>query len=87
MDKACASQIREFEANQSWFMENFKSILKEHKDKFVAVWHQRVLDADSDLATLRDRVNQKTKGAKGIYVEYVTDKPIELVLYENQRIF
>lgn len=31
------SYIKEFERNQKWFTENFKRILKEYSEKFVAV--------------------------------------------------
>lgn len=44
--------MKDFERNQKWFIENFENILKEHKEKFVAVWNQRVIDADTDLEKL-----------------------------------
>jgi len=72
--------MKDFERNQKWFIENFENILKEHKEKFVAVWNQRVIDADTDLEKLSKSVKEKTKGAKGVYVRYVSEKPIEMIL-------
>jgi len=72
--------MKEFEKNQKWFIENFKDILKEHKEKFVAVWDQRVIDADTDLKRLSKGVRKKIKSAKGVYVGYVSKKPIEMIL-------
>lgn len=74
------SQIKEFESNQKWFMDNFKRILKEYSEKFVAVWNQRIIDADTDLEKLSKTVKEKTRSAKGVYIGYVSDKPIEMIL-------
>ena len=72
--------MNEFERNQKWFIDNFSVILKEYRDKFVAVWNQRVIEADADLERLSRRVKDKTKSAKGVYVGYVSEKPIEMIL-------
>jgi len=72
--------MKEFEKNQKWFIENFEDILKEYKEKFVAVWGQRVIDADTDLKRLSKDVKKKIKSAKGVYVGYVSKKPIEMIL-------
>ena len=74
------SQIKEFESNQKWFMDNFKRILKEYSEKFVAVWNQRIIDADTDLEKLSKSVKEKTRSAKGVYIRYVSDKPVEMIL-------
>lgn len=71
---------KEFEKNQKWFIDNFGGILKEYREKFVAVWNQRVIDADTDLKKLSKSVKEKTKSAKGVYVGYVSEKPIEMIL-------
>ncbi len=74
------SHIKEFESNQKWFMDNFKRILKEYSEKFVAVWNQRIIDADTDLEKLSKTVKEKTRSAKGVYIGYVSDKPVEMIL-------
>ena len=71
--------MEEFERNQKWFIENFKRILEEYREKFVAVWNQRIIDADTDLEKLSKKVKEKTKSAKGVYVEYVSEKPVEMI--------
>lgn len=72
--------MKEFERNQKWFIENFAGILKEYREKFVAVWNQKVIDADTDLEKLSKSAKEKTRGAKGVYVGYVSEKPIEMIL-------
>ena len=44
--------MEEFGRNQKWFIDNFKRILEEYREKFVAVWNQRIIDADTDLEKL-----------------------------------
>ena len=74
------THIKEFEKNQKWFIDNFKRILKEYREEFVAVWNQRVIDADTDLKRLSKSVKEKTRSAKGVYIGYVSDKPVEMIL-------
>jgi len=80
MGRGDLKQMNEFERNQKWFIDNFSVILKEYREKFVAVWNQRVIEADADLERLSRRVKDKTKSAKGVYVRYVSEKPIEMIL-------
>lgn len=72
--------LQEFEKNQKWFMENFDNILKKYREKFVAVWHQKVVGANPDLKRLSKNVREKTKDAKGVYIGYVSEKPLEMIL-------
>jgi len=62
------------------FIDNFKRILEEYREEFVAVWNQRVIDADTDLKRLSKSVKEKTRSAKGVYIGYVSDKPVEMIL-------
>jgi len=54
--------------------------LNEYREKFVAVWNQRVIDADKNLKRLSKKVKEKTRSAKGVYVGYVSEKPVEIFL-------
>jgi len=80
MSEEHLSHMKEFERNQKWFIENFKRILREYREKFVAVWNQRVIDEDTDLERLSKKVKEKTTGAKGVYIAYVSEKPVEMIL-------
>lgn len=76
----CSKHIFEFEKNQEWFRKNFEKLLKNYREQFVAVFQGKIIDNDKNLETLAKRVKTETKGAKGIYIEYVSDKPIEMIL-------
>ncbi len=76
----CSKHISEFERNQEWFRENFEKLLRDYRDRFVAVFQERIIDSGKDLEALARKVKAKTKGAKGVYIEYVSDKPLEMIL-------
>jgi hypothetical protein len=80
MESEYVRWMKEFERNQSWFINNFENILREYSEKFVAVWNQRVIDADTDLEKLSKSVKERTRSAKGVYIGYVSDKPLEMIL-------
>jgi len=80
MGREAMRGMNEFERNQKWFIDNFSGILKEYRGKFVAVWNQRVIEADADLERLSRSVKEKTRSAKGVYVRYVSEKPLEMIL-------
>ncbi|MBU4373971.1 MAG: hypothetical protein KKA79_00260 [Nanoarchaeota archaeon] len=70
----------EFEKNQQWFIMHFQDIIKKYRDKFVAIWNQKVIETDKDLEILSQNVRKKTKGAKGVYIGFASDKPVEMIL-------
>ena len=80
MQKKHFSHIEEFEKNQVWFQTHSPQILKGYKNLFVAVWHQQIIDKDKIPENLSERVHKKLKDSKGVYVQYVTDKPMEMIL-------
>jgi hypothetical protein len=80
MGREARRWMNEFERNQKWFIDNFSSILKEYRNKFVAVWNQQEIEADADLERLSRSVKEKTRSAKGVYVGYVSEKPLEMIL-------
>ena len=58
----------------------FAEFLKEYREEFVAVWNQMVIGADTDLKRLSKEVKEKTRSAKGVYIGYVSDKPVEMIV-------
>ncbi len=72
--------IKEFEKNQKWFAQNFEDIINKFRNKFVAVWNQNIIEVDENLKQLSIKVRKKTMNAKGVYVGYASDKPVEMIL-------
>lgn len=74
------AHLEEFEKNQRWFTQNFKDIVKNYRDRFVAVWNQKIIGVDENLKQLSMKVKKKTMNAKGVYIGYASDKPVEMIL-------
>jgi len=74
------AHLEEFEKNQRWFTQNFEDIVKKYRDRFVAVWNLKIIDADDDLKQLSMNVKKKTLNARGVYIGYASDKPVEMIL-------
>jgi len=63
------AHLEEFKKNQKWFTQNFKDIVKNYRDRFVAVWNQKIIDVDENLKPLSIKVKKKTMNAKGVYID------------------
>ena len=74
------SHMEEFEKNQAWLQTHLPRLLKKYRNLFIAVWNQDVIDKDDTLENLTKRIHKKFKNSKGIYVQYITDKPMEMIL-------
>jgi hypothetical protein len=74
------AHLEEFEKNQRWFTQNFKDIVTNYRDRFVAVWNQKIIDVDENLKPLSIKVKKKTSNAKGVYIGYASDKTVEMIL-------
>lgn len=72
--------LEEFEKNQKWYWSHFNQILKDYRDMFIAVTKESLVDKDKDIIKLRDRLEEKGVDLGSIYVEYVTDQPLDLIL-------
>jgi hypothetical protein len=72
--------LEKFESNQKWLHEHYDEVLQKHRDRFVAVWHGMVIESDEDLRALKERVFKKIADDNSVYIDYVTDHPLEMIL-------
>jgi len=78
------AHLEEFENNQRWFTRNFNDIVKKYRDRFVAVWNQKIIDADDNLKQLSIKVKKKTMNAKGDgYTYSVFESRVDLKTLEK----
>lgn len=67
------------ETNRKWFEENYSLLVERFDKKFVAIYNHDVIDSDSDLDKLIDRVDAGFPLEK-VSIEYVTKEKIQLIL-------
>ena len=67
--------------NRSWVSANYTSLTEKYRDMWVAVLDKSVIDNDKDLQKLARRLRRKLSARYSeVTLEYVTKKPIVLVL-------
>jgi uncharacterized protein (DUF1778 family) len=67
--------------NRGWVDANYMSLTEKYSNRWVAVLDKTVIDSDTDLQKLARRLRKKLgERYSEIAMEYVTKKPIVLVL-------
>jgi len=80
MCKDPIEHLKQFEKNQKWYWSHFSQLLKKHREKFVAISRESLAGVDKDIAKLRDKLEGEGVDLGSTYVEYVTERPLDLIL-------
>jgi len=73
--------LSRYEENAKWISKHYEELKKKFRDEWVAVLNGAVIDHNSKLNRLVERLRKKyPKDYNEIAVEYVTTKEIELIL-------
>lgn len=78
-------QLQRLEPNRTAFRQLLPELLKTHRNQFVAIYQEKLVDADPDRATLVLRT--RTQGYRPVYIQKVTPEPriVELPSPEEVR--
>ena len=66
-------QLQRMEPNRSAFRRLLPQLLKSHNNQFVAIYQERLVDADPDRAALAQRT--RARGYRPVYIQKVTQQP------------
>ena len=73
--------ISKAEGNHKWIDENLDRLSKKYNDSWIAVLDKSVVDSDTSLEQIVTRLKGKLgERYSEVVVEYVTDKPLNMVL-------
>ncbi len=73
--------ISRAEENRKWLSGNYRQLTQRYNNRWVAVLDKSVIDYDRDLKSLATRLRKKLdERYSEIAIEYVTKKPINMVL-------
>ena len=79
--ESAVAVLSSFEENAKWLSNNYEKLKKEFNNEWVAVLDKTVIEHDSDLAKLVNRLRKKYANVYSqIAVEYVTTKELDLIL-------
>jgi hypothetical protein len=78
MAESATGVLSEFQRNNRWIIENYDTLKTQYNDQWVAVLNKDILDHDSDLKKLVNRLKtQHSKVYSQIAVEYITPEALE----------
>ena len=67
--------------NAKWIVANYEELKTKYNEQWVAVREGNVLDSDNRRMKLWNRLKKAYESQLGeIAIEYVTDKPMEMIL-------
>ena len=69
----------EYERNWSWFIEHYEELVERFDGEFVAVYQQRVVDHDEDIASLMKRIRKKCPLSQ-VLVEFVSKEKLAFII-------
>lgn len=72
--------LRDFEEDFQWFLRNREKLLSEYKDKWVVIYGKKVLDSDTDLSVLLERLKHKGFKPNQLLIQFVSREPVEAIL-------
>jgi len=78
-------QLQRLEPSRTAFQRLLPELLESHKNQFVAIYQERLVDTDPDRATLVQRT--RAQGYRPVYIQKVTQQPrvVELPSPEEVR--
>lgn len=77
MPNKAVYSLQDFQKDHLWTQAHRRELLAVYKYKWVAIHNQMVIDSDKDIKMLCSRL----KDPGNTYLEYVTDEPLEMILW------
>lgn len=72
--------LREFSQDTNWISKGEEKLRKKFPNKYIAVMKRKVIDSDSDLQNLIQRLKENGKNPSEIPIEFISKEPTRLIL-------
>lgn len=79
-EKQILRGLKEFSGNMDWISERQEILRKKFADKYIAVIGRQVIDSDSDLETLLQKLKEKGRNPSEMPIEFISREPQRLIL-------
>jgi len=73
-------ELGRFNEDMDWISETQKKLRKKFADKYIAVMNSRVIDSDSELETLLQKLKETGRNPSRIPIEFISGEPQRLIL-------
>lgn len=58
--------------DQEWFESNLNSLKSKYNNKFIALHNKKVIDVDTDLDALMEKLSKKNIDTSSVFVKFVS---------------
>lgn len=66
--------------DMDWIVRNYNKLRTEYPDKWIAVKDKKIVDSDTDLEPLLQRLKEKHGTAIGFATEFIGAKPRNMII-------
>jgi predicted DNA-binding protein (UPF0278 family) len=79
-EKQILQGLKEFDEDMDWLSEKQENLRKQFANKYIAVVGRRVIDSDSDLEILLQKLKESGRDPGAIPIEFISKEPRRLIL-------
>lgn len=72
--------LEEFSEDMDWISETQKKLRKKFANKYIAVMNGQLIESDSDLDTLLQKLRETGRNPSRIPIEFISREPERLIL-------
>lgn len=74
-------EFEQYNDDFTWFLSNYNLLLEKFSDKFVAILHNNVIESDTDILKLRNKLLDKyNDNYSHIYIDFLYSEHPNFVL-------
>ena len=71
MDSEIVNSSRTYHINCKWFIFNYSKFKEQYREKFVAVYNEKIIDSDTDFEKLMNRLVGMKIDVNAVFTMYV----------------
>lgn len=67
-------------ANLKWFIDNHEMLLDKYQEKFVAIDDGQIIDSNTDIKELMDKLKQSNRYSDSTLIQYIKNRNTRLTI-------
>jgi hypothetical protein len=67
-------------ANLKWFIDNHEMLLDKYQEKFVAIDDGQIIDSNTDIKELMDKLKQSNRYSHSTLIQYINNRNTRLTI-------
>jgi hypothetical protein len=67
-------------ANLKWFIDNHEMLLDKYQEKFVAINDGQIIDSNTDIRELMDKLKQSNRYSDSTLIQYINNRNTKLTI-------